>query len=329
MQGPEALTVPVAVPVQVVSWPDGCCLPGQLLALPAVDGAQAGLVPGAAPLQLVHAVPAMAEGTLGIPGALPCVAAPACEAQLGTDAAAGQDTIGGLATMQAMMVQHLQRQLAVAGSGGQHLGQETKEAHSAQGDSDGAKALALQCALEQAYFQATQVAKSLGYYSLEAMELHKAAISRAQTRGGQRQSNPCTVFVGGLTKNTADEKVKEHFSKYGEVTRVDVIRSLEGASRGFAFVKFSDAEAVDRCLDAKFDHVIDDKWVNVKRKDSTAGETGKNANRAVKMAAASVGVEPSQYLNYLTHVATVRYGYGRAGEQKVSGSSSSTRPSPY
>jgi len=78
-----------------------------------------------------------------------------------------------------------------------------------------------------------------------------------------------TVFVGGLRKSTSEDKVIGHFAKYGQasllrilkrtpshnvqlsycsssrldqVESVDIKRLPDGASRGFAFVKFADKE---------------------------------------------------------------------------------------
>lgn len=163
--------------------------------------------------------------------------------------------------------------------------------------------------MQQSYIEATQMARAMGYHTLEHMELHRQAQSKANTKG--KRSNPNTVFVGGLKKETEDDAVKNHFDQYGEITRCDVIRNLDGTSRGFAFVKFATKDETDKCLDAKFDHIIDGKWCNVRLKDNSAADTGKQAAQAVEMAAAAVGVEPSQYLNYLTHLAMVKYGYGK------------------
>jgi len=170
-----------------------------------------------------------------------------------------------------------------------------------------------QMAMQQYFMQATSMAKSMGYFSLEAMLLHRQAMMKA---GGEtkKRSNPETVFCGGLRKTTSDEQVIDHFKKFGEVVRCDVIRSLDGSSRGFAFVRFATQEDVQRVLDAKFEHWIDEKWVDVRMKDSRAADAGKSASKAVEMAAATAGVEPSQYLNYLTNLAMVQYGYGTKAE---------------
>jgi len=191
----------------------------------------------------------------------------------------------------------------------------------------------LQLAMQQAYIQATQMAKAMGYYSLEAMELHRLALLKAQKRGNSQSYNHLKIFVGGLQKTTDDETVKEHFTAFGEVARCDIIRNLDGSSRGFAFVGFTTEEAVDKCLEAKFEHIIDGKWVNVRRKEDEPADSGRNAARAVELAAAQAGVEPSQYLNYLTQLAVVKYGYGKSAlddmARDMNKASCSARSKPY
>merc|ERR1719361_1457745 len=73
-----------------------------------------------------------------------------------------------------------------------------------------------------------------------------------------------TVFVGGLRKSTSEDKVVAHFAKFGQVDNVDIKRLPDGTSRGFAFVKFVEKEAVDKVIEARSSHMIDNKWVAVR-----------------------------------------------------------------
>lgn len=79
----------------------------------------------------------------------------------------------------------------------------------------------------------------------------------------EKDQKASTVFVGGLRKTTDEDKVIAHFSKYGPVESVDVKRLPDGTSRGFAFVKFVSKETVDKVIEAKANHMIDNKWVAV------------------------------------------------------------------
>merc|ERR1719408_763874 len=169
------------------------------------------------------------------------------------------------------------------------------------------------------YLQATQMAKSMGYPSLEALELHRLSLVKGKDK---KKSQPETLFIGGLKKTTEDETLLQHFGQFGEVVRCDVIRNLDGTSRGFAFVRMVDMDAVDRVLEAKFDHVIDGQWVDVRPKDTCRADAGRKASQAVEHAAMAAGVEPSQYLNYLTQLASVKYGYGQRSSEDADKSAS-------
>ena len=55
------------------------------------------------------------------------------------------------------------------------------------------------------------------------------------------------MFIGGLSWNTNDSMLYHHFSKFGEVVEHCVMRdAATQRSRGFGFVKFADADAVER-----------------------------------------------------------------------------------
>lgn len=48
-----------------------------------------------------------------------------------------------------------------------------------------------------------------------------------------------TLFVGRLSYSTDEKKLKEVFSKYGEIKSVFLVRSKEGKSRGYGFIEFA------------------------------------------------------------------------------------------
>ncbi len=65
--------------------------------------------------------------------------------------------------------------------------------------------------------------------------------------GGDSDSSQKTVYVGNLDFKTNEEKVRELFSQYGEVSSVRLMRDKEtGRGRGFGFVEMSmtDAEKI-------------------------------------------------------------------------------------
>ena len=54
------------------------------------------------------------------------------------------------------------------------------------------------------------------------------------------------VFVGGISQDTQDNHLREYFSQYGIVQTASVMTDkVTGNSRGFGFVVFESADAVD------------------------------------------------------------------------------------
>lgn len=192
-------------------------------------------------------------------------------------------------------------------------------------DESSVQAAAMQVAMRQTYAFASNMAKGMGYYSLEHYELHRQGMVRASSSRGGKKGGPekkMTLFVGGLKKETTDETMKDHFNKYGNVTRADIIRNSDGTSRGFGFVRFERDDEIHNAVDHKFEHILDGQWVNVKVSDPNRADAGKNASRAVEIAAISAGVEPSKYLDYLTELGQAKYGYGSKAVEDESDSKS-------
>jgi len=78
------------------------------------------------------------------------------------------------------------------------------------------------------------------------------------------ESDQGKLFIGGISWETTEEKLSEHFSAYGEVTQAAVMRDkITGRPRGFGFVVFADPAAVDRALQDP--HTLDGRTVDVKR----------------------------------------------------------------
>eukprot|EP00927_Polykrikos_kofoidii_P084607 TRINITY_DN8970_c0_g1_i1.p1 TRINITY_DN8970_c0_g1~~TRINITY_DN8970_c0_g1_i1.p1 ORF type:complete len:702 (-),score=159.90 TRINITY_DN8970_c0_g1_i1:256-2361(-) len=74
------------------------------------------------------------------------------------------------------------------------------------------------------------------------------------------------IFVGGLPQNSSREMLVEHFEQYGAVAAAEVkVDSNTGRTRGFGFVQFKDAKAVDLVMADHQNHSIGEKWVDVKR----------------------------------------------------------------
>lgn len=72
------------------------------------------------------------------------------------------------------------------------------------------------------------------------------------------------MFIGGLDWDTTEDRMKEYFSKFGEVIDHTIMReSSTGRSRGFGFLTFAHSSSVDEVV--KTQHVLDGKVIDPKR----------------------------------------------------------------
>lgn len=69
------------------------------------------------------------------------------------------------------------------------------------------------------------------------------------------------LFVGGLSRNTTDKELREHFGKFGEIESISVkMDPHTGLSRGFAFMVFTNPKTIDKLL-ASGEHYINKRKV--------------------------------------------------------------------
>ncbi|XP_074290883.1 heterogeneous nuclear ribonucleoprotein 1-like [Silene latifolia] len=91
------------------------------------------------------------------------------------------------------------------------------------------------------------------------------------------------LFVGGISWETSEEKLKEYFGQYGDVLQANIMRDkTTGRPRGFGFVHFSDPSVLDRVLQDK--HSLDGRSIEAKRATSreeqqNTARTGNNGGR--------------------------------------------------
>mmetsp|Transcript_85333 Transcript_85333/g.241849 ORF Transcript_85333/g.241849 Transcript_85333/m.241849 type:complete len:516 (-) Transcript_85333:4-1551(-) len=91
--------------------------------------------------------------------------------------------------------------------------------------------------------------------------------------GGGGGQKGYTIFVGGLPQSTEGAALRKHFERFGKVIETDVkMDPRTGRSKGFGFVTFAETFMVERCFENTQDHVIDGKWVDVKRYGQTGGD---------------------------------------------------------
>ncbi|XP_051133843.1 heterogeneous nuclear ribonucleoprotein 1-like isoform X2 [Andrographis paniculata] len=72
------------------------------------------------------------------------------------------------------------------------------------------------------------------------------------------------LFIGGISWDTNEERLKEYFGGYGEVVEAVIMRDrTTGRARGFGFVVFADPAAAERVVKEK--HMIDGRTVEAKK----------------------------------------------------------------
>ncbi|PKA54244.1 Heterogeneous nuclear ribonucleoprotein 1 [Apostasia shenzhenica] len=98
------------------------------------------------------------------------------------------------------------------------------------------------------------------------MESSPSSSSASWSSPSPMLAEPAKLFLGGITKELPEDVLKEYFSAYGEVKDVVVIRDRStGNVRGFGFLEFVNAEAAERVISEKKQHLINNKSIEVKR----------------------------------------------------------------
>jgi RNA-binding protein Musashi len=78
--------------------------------------------------------------------------------------------------------------------------------------------------------------------------------------GEGMDSDQGKLFIGGISWETTEEKLRHHFQAYGEVAETVIMKDrATGRARGFGFVIFADPTVADRVVTEK--HTIDGRTV--------------------------------------------------------------------
>lgn len=84
----------------------------------------------------------------------------------------------------------------------------------------------------------------------------------------EHQKNaPHGIFIGGLRTCSNEDVLVKYFSKFGEVSFVEVKRLPDRTSRGFAFLHYSSEDPCRKVLQDKDNHMIDGKMVSCKKRE--------------------------------------------------------------
>ncbi|KAK1583744.1 hypothetical protein Q3G72_026518 [Acer saccharum] len=80
----------------------------------------------------------------------------------------------------------------------------------------------------------------------------------------EMESDLGKLFIGGISWDTDEDRLKEYFSNYGEVVEAVIMRDrATGRARGFGFVVFADPVVAERVIMDK--HMIDGRTVEAKK----------------------------------------------------------------
>ncbi|XP_022852600.1 heterogeneous nuclear ribonucleoprotein 1-like [Olea europaea var. sylvestris] len=78
------------------------------------------------------------------------------------------------------------------------------------------------------------------------------------------ESDQGKLFIGGISWDTDEDRLKEYFGAYGEVMEAVIMRDrTTGRARGFGFVVFTDSAVAERVIKEK--HMIDGRTVEAKK----------------------------------------------------------------
>ncbi|KAI1881970.1 hypothetical protein AGOR_G00245670 [Albula goreensis] len=76
----------------------------------------------------------------------------------------------------------------------------------------------------------------------------RAIVARYVPNKGVVGDPDLTLFVARLNPQTTEEKVREIFSKYGDIRRLRLVRDIvTGFSKGYAFIEYKEERAVTAC----------------------------------------------------------------------------------
>ncbi|KAI3820593.1 hypothetical protein L1987_08141 [Smallanthus sonchifolius] len=97
----------------------------------------------------------------------------------------------------------------------------------------------------------------LDFSLLKFMAIQHGVVEKIESDSGK-------LFIGGVSWDTDEDRLKEYFSSYGEVIEAVIMRDrVTGRARGFGFVVFADLAVAERVVMEK--HMIDGRTVEAKK----------------------------------------------------------------
>ena len=69
------------------------------------------------------------------------------------------------------------------------------------------------------------------------------------------------LFLGGLAPETVEKDLRKHFTQFGQIVDVQVMRDrAAGTSRGFAFVTFACSFMAEAAMEHEEEHIINERY---------------------------------------------------------------------
>ena len=125
--------------------------------------------------------------------------------------------------------------------------------------------------LGQAYVQydtaeaAEQAIEKVNGMQLLDKQVSVAHFVRKSDRKKANENNYTNIFVKNLDEAWDEDKLKEIFTGYGEITSISVAKDDEGKCRGFGFVAFADSSDAVRAVEELNEKEVDGKELFVGR----------------------------------------------------------------
>lgn len=126
------------------------------------------------------------------------------------------------------------------------------------------------------------------------------------------------LFIGGISWDTDEDRLKQYFGTYGEVVDAVIMRDrTTGRARGFGFVVFADAVVAERVVMEK--HMIDGRTVEAKKavprndhhitnrnnNSSNQGSPGLGRTKKIFVGGLASTVTESDFKNYFDQFGTI------------------------
>ncbi|WMV23671.1 hypothetical protein MTR67_017056 [Solanum verrucosum] len=124
------------------------------------------------------------------------------------------------------------------------------------------------------------------------------------------------VFVGGISWDTNDDRLREYFQAFGDVVEAVIMKDrITGRARGFGFVVFADPSIAEKVVKEK--HIIDGRTVEAKKavprddqhvnrtNGSIQGSPGPARTRKIFVGGLASSVTESDFKKYFDQFGTI------------------------